>query len=133
MGDRSHHVHLDLAIAMKSGGRDFVHMSEIATRIGIPCKLAGSAGSVRYWVERNNYRAIEHLAESDVISAGLLLASYLDVQGELLSAKAAQLAIIRSVRPLRAHAPYARILGNVADRLRREIHEELNRWMARVA
>ncbi|GGD91500.1 hypothetical protein GCM10011515_08960 [Tsuneonella deserti] len=131
--DRSRHVHLDLAIAMKGGEGDYAHMSEVATRLRVPCKLAGHAGSVPQLFSRGNFRAIEALSEVDIISTGFILASYLGVQGEILSAKAAQLGIIRYVRPLRGRARYAELLGNVADRLRREINQELNTWMARVA
>lgn len=131
--DRSRQVHLDLAIAMKGGEREFVHQLEVTTRLNIPCKIAGMASRVPYWVERGNLRAIEHLSEADIVSTSFVLASYLQVQGELLSAKAAQLGIIRYVRPLRGRARYAEILGNVADRLRREITQEMNTWMARVA
>jgi hypothetical protein len=131
--DRSRHVHLDIAVAMKGGHGDYAHMSEIAARLRTPCKLAGLASSVPYWFERGNFRAIEHISEMDVVSTGLILADYLAVQGEILSAKAAQLGIIRFVRPLRGRARYAELLGNVADRLRREINQEINTWMARVA
>ena len=133
ISDRSRHVHLDLAISMKGGAGDYVHLSEVSARLNIPCKIAGMASSVPYWVEHNNYRAIEHVAEADVITTSFVLASHLAAQGGLLSAKAAQLGIIRFVRPLRGRAPYTQILGNVADRLRREINQELNAWMARVA
>ena len=133
VSDRSRHVHLDLCQAMKGGAGDFVHLSEVSARLNIPCKIAGMASSVPYWIERNNYRAIEHVSEADVITTSFVLASHLAAQGELLSAKAAQLGIIRFVRPLRGRAPYAQILGNVADRLRREINQELSAWMARVA
>ena len=133
ISDRSRHVHLDLCQAMKGGAGDYVHLSEVSARLNIPCKIAGMASSVPYWVERNNYRAIEHVSESDVITTALLLASHMAVLGELLSAKSAQLGIIRFVRPLRGRAPYTQILGNVADRLRHEINQELNAWMARVA
>lgn len=90
ISDRSRHVHLDLATAMKAGAGDFVHMSEVAARLNLPCKIAGSASSVPHWVERRNFRACEHVAESDVATASFILACYLEVQGELLSAKAAQ-------------------------------------------
>ena len=133
ISDRSRHVHLDLCQAMKGGAGDYVHCSEVSARLNIPCKIAGMASSVPYWVERNNYRAIEHVSESDVITTALLLASHMASQGELASAKSAQLGIIRFVRPLRGRAPYTQILGNVADRLRHEINQELNAWMARVA
>lgn len=129
--DRSRQIHCDLAIAMKGG--DYAHMSEIATRLRVPCKLAGGAGQVPDLFAQGDFRSIEHISESDIVSTAFILASYLAAQGELLSAKAAQLSIIRYVRPLRAHAHYARILGNVADRLRREISEEITIWMARVA
>lgn len=133
VSDRSRHLHLDLAISMKAGNGEYVHLSEISARLNIPCKIAGMASSVPYWVQHNNFRAIEHVAEADVITTSFVLASHLAAQGELLSAKAAWLGIIRFVRPLRGRAPYAQILGNVADRLRREINEEMRAWMARVA
>lgn len=130
-GDRSRHVHLDLALTMKAG--DYVHLTEIATRLGQPCKLAGSAGAVPKLFAQGDFRSIEHISECDIINTAFILASYLQAQGELLSAKAAQLGMIRHVRLLRGRAPYARILGNFADRLRREIEDELKVWMARVA
>ena len=133
ISDRSRHVHLDLCIALKGGSGDYVHLSEVAARLNLPCKIAGLASHVARWANHGDFRSIEHVSEADVVTTAMLLASYLDVQGELLSAKAAQLAIINFVRPLRGKARYAAILGNVADRLRREILRELHTWMARVA
>ena len=133
ISDRSRHVHLDLCIALKGGSGDYVHLSEVAARLNLPCKIAGLASHVARWANYGDFRSIEHVSEADVVTTAMLLASYLDAQGELLSAKAAQLAIINFVRPLRGKARYAAILGNVADRLRREILHELHTWMARVA
>lgn len=132
-GDRARHVHLDLAIAMKGGEGSYVHQLELATRLNIPCKLADCAADVPRLVDRGEFRRIEHIAESDVITTAFLLASYLKVQGEISSARAAQRAIIGYVRPLRAHADYTRVLGNIALRLKREMDDEIPVLMRRAA
>lgn len=131
--DRGQRTHFDLAIAMKAGAGEYVHLTEICTRLQLPCKMAESAAAVPHLAGQGRFRAIEYISESDVISTALVLAEFLSAQGELLSAKAAQLSIIRHVRERRAKALYNRLLGNVADRLRQEISAELNIWMARVA
>lgn len=132
-GDGSRRVHLDLAIAMKGGEGSYVHQLELATRLNIPCKLADCAADVPQLFDRGEFRRIEHIAESDVVTTAFLLADYLFVQGEIMSARAAQLAIVQHVRPLRGHASYARVLGNTGDRLRREIDDEIAMLMRRAA
>ncbi|QNN65636.1 hypothetical protein H9L12_03420 [Sphingomonas rhizophila] len=126
-------VHLDLAQAFKGGERNHVHMTEVAVRQNIPVKMGGSAAMIPAFVQAGKYRSCEHVSEADVVSTSLILCNWLAAEGDLMSGKAAQLAVIRFVRPIRSKAPYARILGNVADRLRREIENDIREAMRRAA
>jgi len=130
---QAHRVHLDLAIALRGGAGEFVHMSEVATRLNIPSKLAGFASYVPQWAAQGNWRAVSALADADTVTTAMILAAHLDSQGAILSCKAGLLAIIRHVRPLRGREPWAALLGNTAERLKREISQEIDRWIARVA
>lgn len=123
--------HLDLAILMRGGGGTYVHMSEIAVRINVPIKCAGSAMGVPEAVRTGNFRFCEWLAEADTISTGCILAAHLSSIGRIASAEAAQYNILKFVRPLRGKAPYAAYLGNVQHRLRQSMANELQRWISR--
>jgi len=124
--------HLDLAILMRGGGGTYVHMSEIAVRLNVPVKMGGSALAIPEAVRAGNFRVCEWLAEADTITTACLLAAHLASTGQILSAEAAQYSIIKFVRPSRRYAPYANYLGNVQDRLRRSMCNELQRWIGRI-
>jgi len=123
--------HLDLAILMRGGGGAYVHMSEIAVRLNVPVKMAGSAMGVPDAVRTGNFQFCEWLAEADTISTACILAAHLASNGKIASAEAAQYNIIKFVRPMRGKAPYAVYLGNVQYRLRQSMAGELQRWMTR--
>lgn len=125
-------AHLDLAILMKCGAGSFVHLSEIAARLNVPCKFGGSAMKIPELVARGEYRQVEWISEADVIATAMIFASHLAATSELLSAEAAHYAVLKHVRPLRGQACYRDFLGNVADRLRSSIRSDLHRWMTRV-
>ena len=131
--DRVGFLHLDLALAMKAGAGDYIHMLELATRIGAPCKFGPSAMTIPKLVEGGRYQTVEWICESDTVTAAWILCSHLASIGEVTSADAAQFSILRHVRNLRGKAPYARYLSNVMDRLRRRMDESLNRWLAEAA
>jgi hypothetical protein len=126
-------AHLDLAVTMKCGAGSYVHLSEIATRLNLPCKFGGSAMKIPELVEKGHYRKVEWISEADVIATGMLLSSCLASTGDLISAEAAHYAILKHVRPLRGEACYRDYLGNVADRIRTSMRSELQRWMERVS
>lgn len=131
--DRAGYLHCDLAVAMKSGAGDYVHLLELATRIGAPCKFGPSAMNIPGAVAKGHYRTIEWTAESDTITAAWVLCAHLASVGEITSADAAHYTILRHVRMLRGKAPYATYLGNVMGRLRRRMDDKLNRWLALAA
>lgn len=131
--DRTGHLHLDLALAMKAGAHDYCHMLELATRIGAPCKFGPSAMAIPKLVAREHYRPIEWTAESDVVTTAWILCSHLASIGEVTSADAAHYTILRFVRMRRGQAPYSAYLGNVMDRLRRRMDDSMKRWMAEAA
>lgn len=128
--ERGTHSHLDLAVSMKAGAGAYVHMLELATRIGAPCKFGPSAMAIPKLVARGHYRPIEWTAESDVVTTAWILCSHLASVGEVTSADAAHYGLLRYVRMRRGQAPYSSYLGNVMDRLRRRMDDSLNRWLA---
>ena len=129
--DRRGWLHLDLCVEMKAG--EYVHLSEVATRLNIPVKFGGCAASIPHLVRKGDWRAIGWVCEADVVSLACLFSSYLGMLGELSSAEASHHHILSFVRGLRGEAPYSRYLGNVQHRLRDNMKAELSRWMARVA
>lgn len=131
--DRVGHLHVDLALSMKAGAGDYCHMLELATRIGAPCKFGPSAMAIPELVASGQYRTVEWICESDVVTAAWILCTHLASIGEVISADAAHFSILRHVRLLRGRAPFNGYLGNVMVRIRRRMDSSLARWMAEAA
>ena len=129
--DRRGWLHLDLCVEMKAG--EYVHMSEVATRLAIPVKFGGCAAAIPHLVSERRWREAEWISEADVITTSMLLASHLSILGELNSAEASHHDILSFARRLRGQASYNSYLGNVQQRLRANMKAELHRWMSRVA
>lgn len=127
--DRLGFLHLDLALILKGGSGQFVHMSELATRLGLPNKLAGSAGQVPHRVAENDFESVAAISDCDTLTTSLLLASHLASLGQISSSKAAHHATMRFVRERRERASYHRELGNYIARVGREMFSEQNRWL----
>ena len=127
--DRLGFCHLDLALILKGGSGQFVHMSELATRLGLPNKLAGSAGQVPHRVAENDFDSVAAISDCDTLTTSLLLASHLASLGQVSSSKAAHHATMRFVRERRERACYHRELGNYIARTGREMFSEQNRWL----
>lgn len=129
--DRRGWMHLDLCKEMQAG--EYVHLSEVATRLSIPTKFAGCAASIPELIRQGNWCAVGWVCEADVVTLACLVASQLATTSGLISAEAAHHDILSFVRQLRGQAPYNSYLGNVQHRLRARIKAELQRWIARVA
>ena len=127
--DRLGFLHLDLALILKGGSGQFVHMSELATRLGLPCKLAGSAGQVPHRVAENDFESVATISECDTLCTALLLASHLASLGQILSSKAAHYATMRFVRERRERASYHRELGNYLSKVSREMFANRTQWL----
>jgi len=80
--DRRGHLHLDLAVELKTSG-EYCHLLEIAARRALPVKFGLSAMAIPHMVAHGDYRRIEQTAEVDTISTALVLASWLATRGEL--------------------------------------------------
>lgn len=131
--DRGVHRHLDLAVSMKAGAGDYVHLLELATRLGAPCKFGPSAMAIPELVASGRFRTVEWICEADVVTTCWILCSHLATIGEVISADAAHYSLLRHVRMRRGQAPYARFLGNIMDRLRSRMNDSMNRWLAEAA
>lgn len=127
--DRGGFLHLDLAKELKAGSGQFVHLSEIATRLRLPWKMAGNAGKVPHLALQGRFREIAWLSESDVLTTALVLASHLATLGRVTNMTAAQYATVRHVRERRSRAPYHRELGNYLARFEREMMAACNSWL----
>jgi len=127
--DRSGWLHLDLALLLEAGSGTHVHQSELAARLGLPSKMAGSAGQVPHLVCQGHFEAVGWISEVDTLLTGLLLAGHLASVGQVFSVHAAQYVTMRFVRERRETACYHRELGNYLSRAERQMLEEQRRWL----
>lgn len=127
--DRHGFLHLDLAVVLRAGAGQFAHLTELTTRLGLPSKMAGSAGQVPHMVAAGRQADCAEIAEVDVLSTGLLLAAHLASLGEVCSLQASYYATMRAVRDRRPRASYHRELGNYMDKARRQMMEDQQRWL----
>lgn len=127
--DRIGWLHTDLALVLKAGSGQFVHMLELATRLGLPSKMAGSAGQVPYHVGRNEYEKCGWLSECDVLTCSLLLASHLATLGQVRSIDAAHYVTMRYVRERAEEKSYHRELGNYLSKVGRKILSDQQSWL----
>ena len=127
--DRLGFLHMDLALVLKAGAGQFVHMSELATRLGLPCKIAGSAGQVPYRIARSEYKEIAWISEVDTLTTALLLASHLTTLGQVVNVQAAHYVTMRYVRERADDASYHRELGNYISKVERQMLVKQRRWL----
>ena len=127
--DRLGFLHTDLALVLKAGSGQFVHMSELATRLGLPCKIAGSAGQVPYRIARSEYKEIAWISEVDTLTTALLLASHLTTLGQVVNVQAAHYVTMRYVRERADDASYHRELGNYISKVERQMLVKQRRWL----
>ena len=129
--DRFGFRHLDLALILKGGSGTHVHQLELATRLQLPAKMAGSAGQVPYRVAENDFAAIGLISQCDVLTTGLLLASHLVTLGQVRSLKAAHFVTMSFVRAhaRETEAGYDRELGNYVSKAHREMFAEQRAWL----
>lgn len=128
--DRAGWLHQDLAVILKGGAGPFIHQTELAVRLGLPAKMAGSAGQVPHLVEEGRFQGVEWISECDVLLTALLLASHLASLGEVFSAVTAHYVAMRFVRERRLTANYHRELGNyLAAAEQKMVAEERQRWL----
>lgn len=128
--DRAGWLHIDLALIMKCGSGSYIHQSELATRLGLPFKMAGSAGQVPYLVDDGNFEAVEWISECDVLLTALLLASHLASLEQVLSAATAHYVTMRLVRARRERANYHRELGNYVAKTEKQMMSDQRFWLA---
>lgn len=127
--DRIGFCHTDLALVLKAGSGTFVHQTELATRLHLPGKMAGSAGQVPYLVAEQNFEAVGWISECDTLLTSLLLASHLSSLGQVFNVQAAHYVTMRFVRERRERANYHRELGNYILRVGRQIMADQQIWL----
>ncbi len=127
--DRQGFMHLDLSLIMKAGSGTHVHQLELAVRLGIPAKMAGSAGQVPHLVAENNFKKIGFISECDVLTTACLLASHLVTLGQVTNLHTAHYVTMRFVRERAEQASYHRILGNYVSKAERRMIAEQRRWL----
>ena len=121
--DRTGWLHNDLALTLKGGAGPFVHQSELAARLELPSKMAGSAGQVPYLFDKGRFEAVAWISECDVLLTALLLAAHLASLGQVISVTAAHYVTMRFVRERREFACYHRELGNYLSAASRQLME----------
>ena len=122
-------MHTDLALILKCGSGVFVHQSELAARLGLPSKMAGSAGQVPYLIKEGRFADCAAVCESDVLLTALLLAAHLASLGQVSSLAAAKFITMRYVRGQREFACYHRELGNYLAKAEQQMIEDQTRWL----
>lgn len=127
--DRLGFMHLDLSHIMKAGSGTHVHQLELAVRLGLPGKMAGSAGQVPYRVAEGNLRAVAWISECDVLLTSCLLASHLVTLGQVMSIQAAHYVTMRYVRERATEANYHRELGNYIAKVERQMLADQRSWL----
>lgn len=127
--DRIGFLHTDLALVLKAGSGQFVHQTELATRLGLPAKMAGSAGQVPHHVARNEFEKIAWISECDVLTTSLLLASHLATLGQVMSSDAAHYVTMRYVRERAREKSYHRELGNYLSKVERLMIGDRRSWL----
>lgn len=127
--DRLGFMHLDLALIMKAGSGTHVHQLEFAVRLGLPGKMAGSAGQVPYRVAEGNLKAVAWISQCDVLLTACLLASHLVTLGQVMNVQAAHYVTMRYVRERAGDANYHRELGNYVAKAERQMIAEQRRWL----
>ena len=127
--DRLGFLHTDLAVVLRAGAGQFPHMTELSTRLGLPSKMAGSAGQVPYMVAEGRHQEAAAISEVDVLTTACLLASHLSTLGEVISVNAAHFVTMQAVRNRRPTARYHRELGNYLAKARRQMEDEQRRWL----
>jgi len=127
--DRIGFFHCDLALVLRGGSGQFVHMTELATRLGLPSKMAGSAGQVPHHIARNEPEKCGWISECDVLTCSLLLASHLVTLGQVMSLEAAHYVTMRYVRERAEEKSYHRELGNYLSRVERALLAGRQRWL----
>lgn len=129
--DRAGFLHDDLCLTLKGGSGSHVHQMELATRLQLPAKMAGSAGQVPYRVAQNDFATPGFISECDVLTTALLLASHLVTIGEVRSLKAAHFVTMSFARAhaRRTGATYDRELGNYVAKAQREMVAEQHAWL----
>ena len=124
--------HLDLSVELKAHGM-FTHLTELAVRLSIPVKFAGSAGRVPALVAEKRWSRLNEIADADVITTAMVLCSHLRIHGMLISANAAHISLLDHVRRLRPHAKYYDYLGRVRARIAHQVMAEANAFIASAA
>lgn len=127
--DRIGFLHTDLALVLKAGSGQFVHMTELATRLGLPSKMAGSAGQVPHHIARNDHEKSAWISECDVLTCSLLLASHLVTLGQVMSIDAAHYVTMRYVRERAEEKSYHRELGNYLSKVGRKMLADQQNWL----
>jgi len=127
--DRLGFFHTDLALVLKGGSGTFVHQTELATRLHLPGKMAGSAGQVPHLVAEQNFESVGWISECDTLLTSLLLASHLTSLGQICNIRTAHYVTMRFVRERRERANYHRELGNYISRVGRQMIAEQQNWL----
>ena len=127
--DRLGFFHTDLALVLKAGSGTFVHQTELATRLHLPGKMAGSAGQVPHLVAEQNFEAVGWISECDTLLTSLLLASHLASLGQVFNVQAAHYVTMWFVRERRERANYHRELGNYISRVGRQMMADQQNWL----
>lgn len=127
--DRLGFLHTDLAVVLRAGAGQFPHMTELSTRLGLPSKLAGSAGQVPHMVAESRLQDAAAISEVDVLTTACLLASHLVTLGDVVSLNAAYFVTMQAVRNRRPRAKYHRELGNYMAKARRQMIDDQRRWL----
>ena len=115
--------HRDHGFETKAGGGAWIHLSEAATALRLPCKFGGSASMVPMLVANDRWDRLKQISDADVITTAMVFASHLCAHGDLISASAAHYVICDEIAKCRPLARYHNYLVRVRNRMKKEMIE----------
>ena len=121
-GRKGPRQHLDLALMLKSGGRTFHHLSEVALRIGIPLKLLEDKKWVDAPASTAAWEQVRAHCEKDCVITAYAMIAWRCAQGhDALRLEPGLLSLMGSVVRRKPDRPYAPLLRNLQAALQQDI------------
>ena len=118
--------HTDLGLLLKGRGKSWMHLSQVAIRLGIPVELVSSKADVPVPSNHSEWQQLREHVEADALLVALVWTAWLCTQGapgvRYATAAIAHIAAFRRRRP--EHRLEA-VIADYQARLEREVAREL--------
>jgi hypothetical protein len=114
--------HTDLGLLLKGRGRSWIHLSQVAIRLGVPIELVSSKADVPVPSSAAEWQQLREHIEADALLMALVWSSWLCTQGtpgiRYVTAAIAHVAAFRKRRPEHRLEP---VLARYQHQLEREV------------